>query len=101
MRVLVLEDQGTASNYLIKYISEKARHTPVLARSIKDGKSILEESLKPKEPKFDCIVADINMPADGLTTGEQNSKAFSRCTNSRRAEASISCTGALIRSRSR
>ncbi|HET6454873.1 MAG TPA: hypothetical protein VFI02_10745 [Armatimonadota bacterium] len=71
MKVLVLEDQGTASNYLIKYISEKAGHEPVLARSIKDGESILEESLGEEYLKIDCIIADINMPADGLKPEEK------------------------------
>jgi hypothetical protein len=64
MRVLILEDRGSVFNYMAEALGNEG-HTVITALSISDAKSAFSIG------NIDCIICDINMSMDGLTTEEK------------------------------
>lgn len=68
MNILLLEDRGVVA-YPLKESLEKNNHTVFLAPNISRAKAYW------REKKADCIIADLNMPPDGLDEGEAEQTA--------------------------
>ena len=64
MNVLILEDRGSVSHFLIEAL-EARKYQVFPASSVHDANSILEG-----EDQIDAIILDLNMSPDGLTEEE-------------------------------
>jgi hypothetical protein len=62
MNILLLEDRGSVSYYLIDFLSSEG-HRVFQALSINDAKSVYNKHGK----EIDCIITDLNMSSMGLT----------------------------------
>ena len=65
MNILILEDRGSVSFYMAKYLEDEG-YTVFQAHSIADAQSYYDSR------KIDCIIADLNMIPDGLTPEEKS-----------------------------
>ena len=65
MNILILEDRGSVSSYLEDALINEG-HTIFSAFNFNDAQSYWEE----KQNEIDCIIADLNMPPDGLKPEE-------------------------------
>ena len=67
MNILFLEDRGASESPVNDWLQEEGHHVldafnPADAQSIWDNRTVLP---------IDCIIVDLNMPADGLTDGQK------------------------------
>jgi hypothetical protein len=67
MNILVLEDRGSVSYYLVDFL-ENEHHSVYHAMSINDAKSLFNDHAD----HIDCIITDLNMSSAGLTGEETN-----------------------------
>jgi len=65
MKILLLEDVGSVSYPMTKELN-KAGHTVSHARNVHEARALYGQGIS----GFDCIIADLNVPADGLTVTE-------------------------------
>jgi len=70
MNVLLLEDRGAASYYVVEWL-KKEGHTVFDEFNVNDAQSRWE---KRNEVPIHCIILDLNLPTDGLR-GEQREKS--------------------------
>jgi hypothetical protein len=66
MNILILENEGSASFYMIEGLKDKG-HIILDAANIYDAQDHWEN--REKVP-INCMIVDLNMPADGLSDGE-------------------------------
>lgn len=72
MTILFLEDKGSVTEYVMEMLERDGHHRVIEAYDINDAQSAWEDRV---QRPIDCLIIDLNMPADGLSKVEEAATA--------------------------